>query len=382
MGKLRKLRKLRKVCLMVSVNLVILVLLLVLAELGYRVYRDGVTGTWSRLWDPGPAPRSSSGANSKMIHDDELGYRLNPGYEGVNERSVRGPSIAVPRPRGWSRVVMLGDSLQWDVPSFVDLWQYSLRPDQRLDLINASTPGYTAYQEVTFYKRFLTDTRPDLVVWTYCLNDNHRFMHVIDQHGFMLLTPEAKAHLEASSRWDLLINRSYLLSLARLVHVTHAASPTPAKGRYRWQNQAGFAVAWRDYSWSLYEEQLLRLQAMLERGSTRLVVLVIPYEPQLLLQSDPDQAYVQKPQRKMAALCKKHGVMCLDLYPVFAGAYAKGQKLFYDGIHLNRGGHRLVHEQLVAFLARRRLLPADLVRQPAKDLPTSRVNRIAPVPAR
>ncbi len=375
-------RKLRKVCLMVAVNVVILVLLLVLAELGYRVYRDGVAGTWTRLWDPSPVPRSRSGSRSKMIHDDELGYRLNPRYEGINERSLRGPSIAVPRPGGWRRVVLLGDSIQWDEPSFVDLWQYSLRPGQRLELINASTPGYTSYQEVTFYRRFLAETRPDLVIWTYCLNDNHRFMHVIDRHGFMLLTPEAKQHLEAQTRWDLLVNRSYLLSLARSVYLAHAIKPQKSRSRYRWESQPGFSVAWKDYSWRLYEEQLLRLRAMLARDATQLVVMVVPYEPQLLMQADPDQAYVLKPQRKVAALCKKHNVVCLDLYGAFARANHRGQRLFYDGIHLNRDGHRLVHAQLVAFLARRRLLPADLTRPPPKNPRTSKVNQIAPVPAR
>lgn len=354
--------RIRKVGLMVAVNLAVGVVAMLLAELGYRVYRDGVAMAWMQLLEPSPVPYSNLGTGNWMIQDDELGFRLNPAQDGVNQRSVRHRPIAVPRPADWRRVVVLGDSLLWKRPSLVDYWRDSVPPDQKLELINASTPGYSAYQEVTFYQRFLADTAPDLVVWVYCLNDNHRFLHSYNEQGKILMTHEAMENFRTHTWWDALISRSFLLTLARGVYLAHRERPRPAPGRYVWEGQVDFSIAWKDYFWSGYERQLRRLKGLLP-GAARLAIVIVPYEPQLEVRADPNRAYVLKPQHKITAMCKEHNVACLDLFSAFADAYDRGQRLYSDGVHLNQQGHRLAHQRLAAFLAQRRLIPPSPARR-------------------
>ena len=115
--------------------------------------------------------------------------------------------------------------------------------------------------------------------------------------------------------------------------------------------QPDFNAAWKDYSWGLYEAQLKQLLAMVQ-GKAKLVIMMVPYEPQLLARADANQAFVRKPQRMLAALCKKYGVPCLDLFEAFSAEHERKEKLYIDGIHLNYAGHQLVFSQLMRFLPR------------------------------
>ena len=55
------------------------------------------------------------------------------------------------------------------------------------------------FEELTFFKRYLLQTDSNLVIWGYCLNDNHKFLHQLDPKGGMLATPEAAQSLAIHS---------------------------------------------------------------------------------------------------------------------------------------------------------------------------------------
>lgn len=138
-----------------------------------------------------------------------------------------------------------------------------------------------------------------------------------------------------------------------------------SKVKFRWENSVDFHIAWKDEPWLDYEEYLLDLKGRLDEHNGKLAIIVFPLESQLSYRYDPgDHDYVVKPQRKLLALCEKHGIPCLDLYPEFAGQYfdKKGlfrkKRLFRDGIHLNEEGHRFVTRQTSRFLSENHLLPS------------------------
>jgi hypothetical protein len=220
-------------------------------------------------------------------------------------------------------------------------------------------PGYTSYQEVRFYKQYLRDTTPDLVVWTYCLNDNHRFLHRFDENAKMLWTREAERTLEVDGPWDSVVSRSYLLTRLRL-GVRHATEEQGSKsGRRWWESTVDFNIAWKAAPWLDYESYLVDLKGLLEEHYGKLAVVVFPLESQLLYRNDRENLeYVLKPQHTVVALCEKHRIPCLDLYPAFAVESDHRKRLFRDGIHLNAQGHRLVTVKTLRFLVENRLLPA------------------------
>jgi len=354
--------RLAKWSLLLAVNLLVFLFLFSLVEISYRIYRDGFSRAFTGLTDDLlGVPYSNLGTSNWVIYDEELGYRLNPNKERFNNRSVRHGEIAVPKPKDVYRIMFLGDSIPWDTNGFVKHTRDSLAAEGPFEIINASVPGYTSYQEVLFYKKYLKDTTPDLVVWGYCLNDNHRFLHRFDENARMLWTREAERTLEVDSLWDSVVSRSYLLTRIRL-GIRHKMKQRRAKskGKFRWESAVDFHIAWKDAPWLDYEEYLLDLKGRLDEHNGKLAIIVFPLESQLRYRNHPeDYDYVVKPQRRLLALCEKHGIPCLDLYPEFASQYSEKKRLFRDGIHLNEEGHRFVTMQTLRFLSENHLLPSN-----------------------
>jgi lysophospholipase L1-like esterase len=219
------------------------------------------------------AAYSNLGTGNWVIYDPELGYRLNPARPTINSRSIRGPDITVPKPSGVFRVVVLGDSITAAQPGFVDEPSDQLKRRGVIEVINASTPGYTSYQELTFFKRYLVDTDPDLVIWAYCLNDNHKFLHRFDEQAHMLWTDEARASLGINTWWDWVVSRRYVLTAIRIGLIR----PPDSSSMFPWEAREDFNTAWKDYSWLFYEEHLREMIELLKPRRARLAIIIFPY---------------------------------------------------------------------------------------------------------
>jgi lysophospholipase L1-like esterase len=350
--------RLKRITTVFLVNAVVTLVLLGLLELSYRIYRDGFSKAFANIVNRSEVPYSNLGTSNWVIYDDELGYRLNPGRPNINRLSVRHGEIAMPKPPGVYRVIVVGDSVPWDNPGFVNHLREHLSARGNYEVINASVPGYTTYQEVLFFKRYLLQTEPDLVIWTYCLNDNHKFLHQFDEKGGMLTTQEARESLKVNSTWDFVVSRSYVLSGLKLrLMALKLQRAEKTRSKFVWETQTDFNVAWKGHSWRSYEAHLREMVGLLARGKTSLAIVIFPYEPQLTHRHDvANHEYVTTPQRLLNALCQKYRVPCLDLYPEFGASYDRGERLYRDGIHLNNSGHRLTTSLLYDFLLRNKLL--------------------------
>jgi lysophospholipase L1-like esterase len=333
------------------VNVLVFVMLFSLAEVSYRVHRDGVQLAILKLkMHLLDVPYSNLGTGNWVIYDEELGYRLNPNKRaGINNLSVRHGDIVSPKPEGLYRIVVLGDSIPWAEPGFVNYLEEMLSKERDVEVINAGVPGYTAYQELLFFKRYLQQTEPDLVIWTYCLNDNHKFLHRFDERAKMLWTDEALESLKTSSLLDKLVSRSYILSELKLRIL--GAQKQQQVCRFRWECVPDFNIAWKDEPWAQYEAYLDEMKRLTQQMHSELAIVVFPYEPQLEeFDSVQDTEYVVKPQRKISSLCQKYDVPCLDLIPDFQKKKGDLIKLFRDGIHLTKEGHQLTAGLISTFL--------------------------------
>ena len=353
--------RLRRLLALALGNLAVFAVLFGLLEVGVRITRDGLRETLRGIVGGGAAPYSNIGTGQWVIYDPEIGYRLNPGQEGINSLSIRHAEITTPKPAGVFRLVVLGDSIPWakGVSGFVGQIAQQIEGTRRIEVINAAVPGYTSFQELGFLKGFVEQVDPDLVVWTYCLNDNHKFLHQFDESAKMLWTDEALKSLEIHSWWDWIVSRSYVLTSIRVGLLAREKEATPAPGTFVWETRPDFNIAWKDYSWRFYESHLAEMVDLLKRRGTRLAIVVFPYEPQVLYRMSRDRLdEILAPQRHLEGLCRKYSVPCLDLYPAFAKAYDAGQHLYRDGIHPNQEGHTLTADEVLRFLERERLLPA------------------------
>ena len=340
------------------VNAALLIAVFAVAEIGYRIHRNGCAGAFASFLDD--VPYSNLGTSNWVIYDEDIGFRLNPAREKFNAFSVRHGEIAVPKPDGVYRVLFLGDSVTWAKDGFVARVRESLGGRGRIEVINAGVPGYTSYQEVLFYKKYLAPVAPDLVVWVYCLNDNHKFLHRFDEKAKMLWTAEAEETLKIRSFGDRVVSRSYLLTRLRVALAAKDEADRKRSHRFFWEGRVDFNIAWKDESWPFHEEQLLELRRVLLGQNAKLAVVAVPYEPQFLYRSrTKDFDYVVKPQRKLKELCERYRVPYADLFSAFAAEYDAERSLYKDGVHLNEQGHRLAGREMLGFLSEHDLIPAS-----------------------
>jgi lysophospholipase L1-like esterase len=325
-------------------------------EVAVRWHREGGLGSALSSFFHGRRGPGSSGAGHALIPDEELGYRLNSARDEFNSLGVRHDELEIPKRSGRFRILVMGDSVAWDEPGFVSLIRDSLKePSSRVEVINASVPGYTTYQERVFLSRLIGPVAPDLVVVQYCLNDNHRFLHQLTEDGGWLLTQEARRALLPPGTG--LLARFLRWSYLALEIRGRLVSPGPEdRSRPPWESLPDFCAAWKDDTWIDTRTHLLAMRELAASTSARLLVIAVPFEPQLdpgLLSRDSEGTL--KPQRMLRALCAEAGVPFVDLHPAFLAR--RGDTLYVDRVHLSPLGHEIAARELLERFAEERLLP-------------------------
>jgi len=353
-------RSFRKLGILALVNLFFLFVLFGVIEFGFRVKKHGFVGAIKNLPASLKVPYNLLSTDNWFIYDPVFGFRQNPNHKEINELSLRHGDIKIPKPEGTTRVVILGDSLPFDKGGFAYQIGDHLAEKGNIELINASVIGYTSWQEVQFYKKYVGKVDPDLVLWIYCLNDNYRILHQFRGSDAMLWTKEAEKSLKINSKWDYIVSRSYVLTY--LFTRSSRMDRKRARGHWKfpWQATVDFNIAWKDYSWNQHDKNMKELINFMKDSGAKLAVVIVPYEPQLYFdEKDKDFDYVVMPQRKLINLCKKYNIPCLDLWPPLRELYKKGKKYYTDRIHFTPGGHIIATEEILKFISEENLLTPD-----------------------
>ena len=121
------------------------------------------------------------------------GYQLRAGFDGiskfgiplhVNSLGLRSPEIAVPKPAGQKRVLVLGDSVTFGsgVPeeqSFSRRLESTLRQQLAcpVEVVNAGVSGYGTVEEADYFTHEGLEVEPDVVLIYYVENDNVSVTH-------------------------------------------------------------------------------------------------------------------------------------------------------------------------------------------------------------
>ena len=329
------------------------------AEIIVRVHEEkGFRRAWNALIE-GEVPISYDGDDQDLIADAVLGFRYNPKLPNTNTLGLRNAEIARAKPPGRDRIIVLGDSVSalCDDESnsenrYVRILQRQWR--DRAEVINAAVIGYTIHQQRLLLETVLIAYEPDLVVVQYTLNDNDRFLnrwHVDPAEGQGLRQTEHAIRTMLVGVRDPLAwlpDASYVATRIRLA----LAAAEIAEAKHPWKRAPGFTLAWHAESWGLVEEELAAIKKLVEQVESDLVVMMVPFGPQLNADVLADERdYVLKPQALMAQVCARLDVELLDLFEDFQ--QVDGERFFYDMIHMTKDGHQIVAAALSSHFEQR-----------------------------
>jgi lysophospholipase L1-like esterase len=104
--------------------------------------------------------------------------------------------------------------------------------------------------------------------------------------------------------------------------------------------------------WRGSEEALRRMRDNARKAGARFVVVVFPVEQQLRTQE-------RRAQEELMKFAANNNIEVLDLYSTLQARWREGLYIDYfggaaDKLHLNERGHRVVAEQIGAFLLEHR----------------------------
>ncbi len=329
--------------------------------------------------------------------DPVLGWRPRPGlrfhYEregsaeiAINAAGFRDIDHPRRKPPGTWRIAVLGDSVveAREVPIEETFWKRleTMLPTgsaRRVEVLNFGVNGYSTAQSLLTLERVALDYEPDLVIQVFftgtdvtgnvlALGGNRdRPYFGLTGGTLRLLSTPGDAAGYGLRRWqDALRTRFYDLRLPQLVREMRvraklfrkakrrpglAPAPDLNHGIYRPPGDPAWIEAWE-----VSEAMIAELAARCRQRGVAFLLAICPNAPQC----DPDPTVapalcrmlevesLDYPERRLEAFAARAGLPCLALAHGFRRVAAGGERLFGDGVHLNRAGHRAAAEAIAA----------------------------------
>jgi hypothetical protein len=113
----------------------------------------------------------------RMVFDNRLGHFMDGGghwYKNFNQPKngqvfIRSKNVNLKTPEGIKRILFIGDSGTYCSgvqahEAFPDLLQ-TYYPDKQIEIINAAVPGFTTVNALHFFKHWLLQLKPDVVIY-------------------------------------------------------------------------------------------------------------------------------------------------------------------------------------------------------------------------
>jgi lysophospholipase L1-like esterase len=335
---------------------------------------------------PTPRPRSPTPVGRTCGSCAPL-YELDPSRPGISPQATRDDAVAIPKPPGVVRILVLGDSIAYGsqvrrADAFPDRLEAALDDRaRRVEVVNAGVPGYGPWNEERWFAERGRAFEPDLVLVAVCLND------VVDPlphwaRGIPVIAevpdaaiPDPEYHRRKIAplvRWRSakvwLSERSALgarLATSLLARIEpwlpFAAGPPPRReaGGRAWPAHLTLEDdlpidVWLDRDtpeWRWLARTWDALAAEVAAAGARLALGLFPLSYQM------DPAYPFAPQDVFLALCSERGLACLDLLPPMRAAAREGTPLWIDDWHPSPRGHAVAAAAIARFLADADLLP-------------------------
>lgn len=307
-----------------------------------------------------------------------------------NTQGLRGPEVAIPKPPGTFRVLVLGDSVVEgaQVPEEATMaarLRGELAPlaaGQRVETVNAGVAGFGTGQQLLFLEREGLAYQPDLIVLVFTIAndpaDNSlavarrwklaaerrpffvpRGDDALELQPFQAPPPEPLAGLRTVLR-----DRSVLFTTLELWWIGKTVaraqgSVVPPLDAEREVYLVEPGEDWQE-AWKVTEALLARVQATAEAAGVPVLLVLSPSEWQTYddlwpkLVGSGSQARrrfnPEAPNARLAEIAARHGIRLLDLRPTFRSEVAAGGPpvIFRKDGHWTEHGHAVAARAVAA----------------------------------
>ena len=306
-----------------------------------------------------------------------------------NTQGLRGPEVAVPKPGGTFRALVLGDSVVEGAQVAEDATMAgrlqtelaALAGGRRVETVNAGVAGFGTGQQLLFLEREGLAYQPDLIVLVFTIANDpadnslavaRRWKLAAERRPFFVLQggklelqpfqtppPEQLAGLRTFLRDNSIVFTTLELWWIGKSVARAQGSVVPPLDAEREVYRTELGDDWPQ-AWEVTEALLARIQATADAADVPLLVVLSPSEWQVYddlwteLVGDGSQARRRfspdAPNDRLTEIAARHGITLLDLRPTFrAEVEAGGPPVIFrkDG-HWTEHGHAIAARTVAA----------------------------------
>jgi lysophospholipase L1-like esterase len=343
-------------------------------ETGFIAYDLATGGSLSAQ----RAPDLSFGVRSWKVH-----HELRPGYSNpavrTNSFGLRSPEVAVPKPAGTFRVLLLGDSFTFGL-RVADEQVFARRLEQQLreryqresiEVVNAGVLSYCPLLEYLQYRHYLHVLEPDVVVLNFDMSDVQDQMAysrelIRDKNGVPLFVSEPSLRSSTASAMPGLLLFEWL---GRRIRGVRGRVQSTLEG-------VGFVRDQDRYVWALDDgppmdreaaeamAPIVDLQALLNHNHIPLILATYPQPWQVSPDATPlppvrDQYGIgrnkvhlnDRPFKKLGAFAAEHQIPFVNATAAFRSDPSPASLFLQNDFHFSPQGHERYASVLADFLA-------------------------------
>jgi hypothetical protein len=344
-----------------------------LLEVGFIAYDLATGGALSAQ----RAPDLSFGIRSWKVH-----HELRPGYRNpavqTNSFGLRSPEVAVPKPAGTFRVLLLGDSFTFglrvaDEQVFARQLEHQLRERYHRDsieVVNAGVLSYCPLLEYLQYRHYLHVLEPDVVILNFDMSDVQDQMAysrdlVRDKDGVPLFVTEPSLRSNTPSAMPSLLLFEWL---GRRIRGARGRVQSTLEG-------VGFVRDQDRYVWALDDGPTMDreaaeamapigdLQTLLNHNHIPLILATYPQPWQVSADATPlppvrDQYGIgrnkvhlnDRPFKKLAAFAMDRQLPFVNATAAFRGDQSPASLFLQNDFHFSPKGHERYASVLTEFI--------------------------------
>jgi lysophospholipase L1-like esterase len=329
------------------------------------------------------APDLELGIRSWTVH-----HAMRPGYDippvRTNSFGLRSPEVAIPKPDGTFRILLLGDSFTFGFRATGDV-VFARRLEERLrssglpsaEVVNAGVLSYCPLLEYLQYRHHLHVLEPDLVVLNFDMSDVQDHLDysralVSSSDGVPLFVTEPSLGQGPSPIPGLLsfqwVGRHITAARRRTESAVEGVPFTRDEDRYVWALDNGPELD-REVQSTL--APITHLAALLRHDDVPLVLATYPQPWQVSADATPrppirDQYAIgrdtvhlnDRPFRKLEAFAAAHGLPFFNATGAFRQAPEPAGLYLESDFHFSARGHDLYAAVLASYFTEHALVRA------------------------